>query len=568
MARAAAARAANRAQKAALRARDMALNASRDEEDEYEDVIDWDPDTYEPGEVELPYSEVALLEEGKEEDLEEVEEAGEETADEQVLASEVIEADQTSAPVSAYVQEVLEEVKAELKDDSPELVAAVEILGQNGVDEHVYANTGLGSNGNIASSDTGGKNSEEMALHGFQDKYPRLELHSGVFHEDNEEDEETWMDSSVCASSMDGEYELSGVGSAAHVGVDQQPEVRSVVSSGGSKIETTDNDVRVAGPAVVDGNFITQLERTVDGKEEMYMQQQQHDMVQSQNGPQIIHNGSVSPPPLSPQHLTLGDIEGAADALEVSEMNDKHSIEKLQGEEEPQMEPDSYKRSHSSLDSSAEGVGGVKDEDAVVGSSSTGPDDAPALATSSGDRGVKRKRENPRKKGPWWGVLRRFRKNASEQDEVKTGDVLASTTDSGKAEKDSGETTNQQVSWWSWAAALVSRRLQDTEGKEQQRPRKRRRVRKDPNLVKSKAKRGPDRMDRVVIPREIPLEDIAKEVVRLKEESAVNQEEKLDRLYTEAIEESDRKWVTLLCFLTAVSAGLLMIVAHRLDQFQ
>ena len=588
MARAAAARAANRAQQAALRARDMALNASRDEADEDDDAIDWDPDTYETGEVELPYSEDALFEVGDDEEREEEEEgeaeemevpsseAGlfEEWEEEQfeedvgeaqvepVVASESVD---TSAPESAYVQEVLEEVKAKLGDDSPELVAAVEIIGENGVGEEAYESAG--SNGSSVTGETDARNIEELVMLSpragsagsaeFQVPVSRLGMQNGGLLESVEEDEETWMNGLVCGSSLDADYEMSGVGGANLV-VEQQPEVPSVDASGGSSRGTADISVSVTGQAVVDGNFITQLESGSDGKGDMPSQRQ--DMEQNQDLSQSTHNGSVSSTLLGPQHLTLGQIEVAADALELSGVDDKQLIERLESKEGSLMDMGTSKP----LDS---GVEGISDDGVVSDLVRMGPPGAAPLASSRDSRGVKRKREEPRKRGPWWGVLRRFRKKGAEQDSVEEGDDMTSSADSVKARKDDDETTNQRTPWWSWAAALVAKRSQVADEKERQRPRKRRRVHKDPKLGKSKPKRQPSRMDRVIIPREVPLEDIAKEVVRLKEESVADQEEKLDKLYSEAIEESDRKWVILLCFLTAVSAGLLMIVAHRLDQF-
>lgn len=79
------------------------------------------------------------------------------------------------------------------------------------------------------------------------------------------------------------------------------------------------------------------------------------------------------------------------------------------------------------------------------------------------------------------------------------------------------------------------------------------------------SKRGKaESVNSVVLPADLPLEEIAKEVVRLKTEAEKDTEDRRNELLAEAMQRSDRKWVMLFCFLTALSIGMLTIVAMRI----
>jgi len=189
------------------------------------------------------------------------------------------------------------------------------------------------------------------------------------------------------------------------------------------------------------------------------------------------------------------------------------------------------------------------------------PEDILPLVSSTTGRKRKREEES-RRKGLWWSLLRRVGRRA---DDEGRGDGPQSSREPAKGE---GANNGQRAAWWTWAASLLARRTQDgVAEKEQRRSRKKRRSSKGPKLGKSKSRKPPTGMGTVVVPKEVPLEDIAREVVRMKERNSEQEDERMDRMYNEAVEQSDRKWVMLLFFLSAVSVGLLTIVAYRLEQF-
>jgi hypothetical protein len=77
---------------------------------------------------------------------------------------------------------------------------------------------------------------------------------------------------------------------------------------------------------------------------------------------------------------------------------------------------------------------------------------------------------------------------------------------------------------------------------------------------------GPNKpVEAIIIPPDLPLEEIAKEVAKLKEESWRSKEGHVESLWARAVERNDRSWVMLLCFLITVAVGLLAVVAYRLD---
>jgi len=73
-------------------------------------------------------------------------------------------------------------------------------------------------------------------------------------------------------------------------------------------------------------------------------------------------------------------------------------------------------------------------------------------------------------------------------------------------------------------------------------------------------------VDAIIIPPDLPIEDIAEEVARLKQETWRLKEGHVESLWARTVERNDRKWVILAVFLLTVSVGLLATVAYRLDK--
>lgn len=86
---------------------------------------------------------------------------------------------------------------------------------------------------------------------------------------------------------------------------------------------------------------------------------------------------------------------------------------------------------------------------------------------------------------------------------------------------------------------------------------------------KPKGERGsndPDApVDTILIPADLPLEEIAKEVARLKEESWKSKEDHVESLWARTVERNDRSWLVLIAVLMSVAVGLLAVVAYRLN---
>lgn len=72
-------------------------------------------------------------------------------------------------------------------------------------------------------------------------------------------------------------------------------------------------------------------------------------------------------------------------------------------------------------------------------------------------------------------------------------------------------------------------------------------------------------VEAIIIPPDLPLEEIAREVARLKEESWRSREGHVESLWAAAVEKNDRPWLMLLCFLLAVAVGMLVVVALKLQ---
>lgn len=106
--------------------------------------------------------------------------------------------------------------------------------------------------------------------------------------------------------------------------------------------------------------------------------------------------------------------------------------------------------------------------------------------------------------------------------------------------------------WWAGLAALLPRRVPSGGDA-------------DPASAGTADDGSPQPVESIVIPPDLLLEDIAKEVARMKEDQWRSKEDHMQNLWAQTVERNDRSWITLLCFLVAIAIGLLSIVAYRLD---
>ncbi|GLC55559.1 hypothetical protein PLESTB_001000400 [Pleodorina starrii] len=79
---------------------------------------------------------------------------------------------------------------------------------------------------------------------------------------------------------------------------------------------------------------------------------------------------------------------------------------------------------------------------------------------------------------------------------------------------------------------------------------------------------GSKPVEAIYIPPDLPLEEIAAEVQRLKEDSWRERSDHVSGLWMKAVERNDRKWLMLAAFLLSVAVGLLTVVAWRLEQLE
>jgi hypothetical protein len=75
-------------------------------------------------------------------------------------------------------------------------------------------------------------------------------------------------------------------------------------------------------------------------------------------------------------------------------------------------------------------------------------------------------------------------------------------------------------------------------------------------------------VEAIVIPADLPLEEIAREVAKLKEDAWRSKEDHVESLWAKTVERNDRSWIMLLCFLLTVVIGLLAVVAYRIANVQ
>ncbi|CAD7700131.1 unnamed protein product [Ostreobium quekettii] len=572
MARAAAARAANRAQKAAMMATNMALTGSRDGEEEYdedddeydsdEDDLDWDPDTYEPGEIEVKtidsdvYRPAGVMDEdGDAEDAEDKEGAGEvweseprtggERQEELVVAAVVNEA---SAALSRYEQDILQEVKTELGDDSPDLIAAVEIVDEQFADNAAFGNVVNAPAGDAPTTATNEGENGKVAVSGSKDEHDLGRQNGSLLTFD--EDEESWMDSNPYG--FDGGYETGSM-DGGQAAAREQVSWRPLVTASQANLAREMAGTSAAGHPVADGGYTAQVNGGGNGRAD------------AENGQVGVGAGHELRPATTDGFASGTDDVTGRPAHEQAEANSStRDVTDLLAQQQPSTSaPDigaSVATTSNLFDQSRSflepGAGGASSSGGLPAGTESLPEDILPLVSSAA--GQKRKREGePQRKGPWWSLLRRIGRRA---DDEGRGEGPQSSREPAKEE---GTNNGQRAAWWSWAASLLARRPE----KEQRRPRKKRRSSKGPKLGKSRSRKPPAGMGSVVVPKEVPLEDIAREVVRMKEKNSEQEDERMDRMYNEAVEQSDRKWVMLLFFLSAVSVGLLMIVAYRLDQF-
>lgn len=158
---------------------------------------------------------------------------------------------------------------------------------------------------------------------------------------------------------------------------------------------------------------------------------------------------------------------------------------------------------------------------------------------------------------PWWLLWQEWKwKNGKEVegDESQKGDTAAVTETKREVEKSekkkkdmAGKDDKEDSPWWEFWKAWGKKEEQTVE-------------------VVEKSERGEVPVGEVVIPHDLPLEEIAREVARLKEENWRSKEDHVQNLWMKAVERNDRSWLMLLCFLLAVAVGLLALVAYRLDQ--
>eukprot|EP01023_Acetabularia_acetabulum_P064194 TRINITY_DN8242_c0_g1_i1.p3 TRINITY_DN8242_c0_g1~~TRINITY_DN8242_c0_g1_i1.p3 ORF type:complete len:156 (-),score=28.53 TRINITY_DN8242_c0_g1_i1:1000-1467(-) len=76
------------------------------------------------------------------------------------------------------------------------------------------------------------------------------------------------------------------------------------------------------------------------------------------------------------------------------------------------------------------------------------------------------------------------------------------------------------------------------------------------------------RVEEVIIPPDLPLAEIAREVARVREEAIQSEQTRAESFWAKALEQADRPWIILLVSLTAGALILLMVVFYRLDMLQ
>ena len=86
--------------------------------------------------------------------------------------------------------------------------------------------------------------------------------------------------------------------------------------------------------------------------------------------------------------------------------------------------------------------------------------------------------------------------------------------------------------------------------------------------AKSAEFEGERPLEAIVIPADLPIEAIAREVARLKEESWRDKDSRVSSLWMAAVERNDRSWYLLLAILLSVVVGLLGAVFYRIGALE
>jgi hypothetical protein len=178
--------------------------------------------------------------------------------------------------------------------------------------------------------------------------------------------------------------------------------------------------------------------------------------------------------------------------------------------------------------------------------------------------------------GHWWqplidndfirslpGVAKKDQGAKQQQDQP--GDATSSAAAEGGKEADAGasnaQTADQQQGekkqpWWSFVTDLswvpgLGGSSDDDDGRE--------------SGAAAAADGASKPVEAIVIPADLPIEEIAREVAKLKEDAWRSKEDHLESLWARTVERNDRSWVMLLCFLLSVAIGLLAVVAYRIS---
>ncbi|GIL43724.1 hypothetical protein Vafri_1308 [Volvox africanus] len=157
---------------------------------------------------------------------------------------------------------------------------------------------------------------------------------------------------------------------------------------------------------------------------------------------------------------------------------------------------------------------------------------------------------------PWWqfwvpkGGAAKLHDAAAaasiDGDASAAGEAAASTSKSGEPPTDGA--AGRGKPWWQF--------WPDDKGEE------------DEDKASKQADGGSKPVEAIYIPPDLPLEEIAAEVQRLKEDSWRERSDHVSNLWMKAVERNDRKWLMLAAFLLSVAVGLLTVVAWRLEQLE
>ncbi|KAG1678854.1 hypothetical protein FOA52_003522 [Chlamydomonas sp. UWO 241] len=177
-----------------------------------------------------------------------------------------------------------------------------------------------------------------------------------------------------------------------------------------------------------------------------------------------------------------------------------------------------------------------------------GGQESDAAAAGDGSApGGKATRAGEQQGRPWWQLWGGGTKStAGAADEAA---AAQSAVASGADRKGRGEATQQGRPWWQlWGgeegdAGASPKDTPDADG----------------------AADGSKPVEAIIIPPDLSIEDIAKELAAIKEDSWRRREDHVSRLWGNAVEKNDRSWLMLLCFLLSVAVGLLSLVEYRID---